>query len=505
MYGKKHSVKSVAKGDRVGMAESGAENTEAVQDTQTKQSEAPNPLGVEPVGRLLAKFAVPSAIALVVNSLYNVVDQVFIGNFVGELGNAATNIAFPLTTLTMSLGLLFGIGGASAYNLARGEGRDEDAPYYIGNSTSMLFICGIILTVITLVFLTPLLKLFGSPDEVLPYAQVYVFITAFGFPFHLFEAGAGHFVRAAGRPNGSMVVILSGAIVNVLLDTLFVVVFGWGMEGAATATVIGQVVASAVGIWYMARTKTLGLKRKHLVPRRKYTLKAVQLGMAPCINQLAMMVVQIATNNSLKIYGGASVYGESIPIAVVGIITKVNSIFMSTITGVGQGVQPIASYNYGAKKYDRVRKVFWRGITVGFIIGVIMFALFQLFPRQIISLFGEGSSELYYEFAVSYFRIFLMLAFINFLPQVGSTFFTSIGKPTSGTVLSLTRQIIFFLPLLLIFPRIWGIDGILYVGPVADAMAVIVAVIMFAREFRELRLKENEVKEIARENRGEKE
>ncbi len=463
------------------------------EDSEDKIQKEENPLGTQPVGGLLRQFAIPSIIALVVNSLYNVVDQIFIGNFVGELGNAATNIAFPLTTMSMSLGLLFGIGGASAFNLAMGEGRDEDAPYYIGNATTMLFLCGFVLMVITLVFVTPMARFFGSPDNVLPYAQVYMFITAIGFPVHLFEAGASHFVRAAGRPTASMVLILAGCIVNIVLDTVFVVFFGWGMAGAATATVIGQAVGAGLGLWFIFHTKTVNLHPRHLLLHVKYVFKPIQLGVAPCLTQLSNMVVQITLNNTLKLYGGMSIYGEAIPIAVVGIITKVSSIFMAVITGVGQGVQPIASYNYGAKKYDRVRHAFRLAIIAGLIIGTVTFLLYQIFPRQIISLFGEGSSEVYYQFAISYFRIYLMLAFVNFLPQLSSTLFTSIGKPMSGTILSLSMQIIFFLPLLLIFPAIWGIDGVMYVGPVADALAVTVTVIMLAFEFRDLHKREREL------------
>ncbi len=463
------------------------------ENESVKTQPAESPLGTQPVGRLLVSFAVPSIIALVVNSMYNIVDQLFIGNCIGELGNAATNIAFPLTNLNMAIGLLFGIGGAAAFNLAMGEGKREDTPYYIGNSAAMLVICGIAVSAVTLIFLTPLLRLFGSPDNVLPYAQSYVRITALGFPFMILETGAGHLIRADGRPKASMAMILSGALTNVGLDALFVVVLDWGMQGAATATVIGQVLAAVIGICFFCQTKTVHLKFCHLIPRAKYVKRAARLGMAPCLNQLATMVVQITMNNSLKLYGGESIYGEAIPIAVVGIITKVSTICQSTIGGIGQGVQPIASYNYGAKKYDRVRRVFRLALIVGFIIGILVFLMYQLFPRQIISLFGEGSSEVYYEFAISYFRIYLMLAFINFLPQMVFTFFTAIGKPMWGTMLSLTRQIIFFLPLLLIFPRIWGIDGIMYVGPVADGMAVTVALILLVWEFRDLRRKDQEL------------
>ncbi len=466
--------------------------SEAVEE-KANEGKKENPLGTLPIGKLIVQFSVPSIIAMVVNSLYNIVDQVFIGNFVGELGNAATNIAFPLTILCLSMALMFGVGGASAFNLAMGRGEREEAPHYMGNAAVMLVVCGVLIMAVTLIFLTPLLRLFGSPDEVLPYAQSYVGITAFGFPFMVFSAGSGHLIRADGRPRASMAMLLSGAITNVVLDTLFVVVFGWGIRGAATATVIGQVVATVVALCFLTHTRNANLQLKHLRPRRKYAGKDARLGIAPCLNQLATMVVQITMNNSLKHYGGMSIYGESIPIAVVGIITKVSQIFLGVLGGIGQGVQPIASFNYGAKQYERVRSAFRRAILLGFIIAIISFFLFQLFPRQIISLFGEGSSEVYYQFAISYFRIYLMLAFCNFLPQMASMFFTAIGKPMRGTLLSLTRQIIFFLPLLLIFPAIWGIDGIMYVGPVADALAVTVCIIMLAREFKELRQQESEM------------
>ncbi|MCC8141882.1 MAG: MATE family efflux transporter [Lachnospiraceae bacterium] len=464
-------------------------------ETMEKRSEtAENPLGTQPIGKLLVKYSVPSIIALLVNSLYNIVDQVYIGNFVGELGNAATNIAYPLTILVISLALLFGLGGAAGFNLSLGKGDKEAAPYYLGNSAVMLAICGVVIMVITLLFLTPLLKAFGSPDDVLPYAQSYVGITAFGFPFYLFSAGCGHLIRADGRPRASMTCNLVGAIINVGLDTLFVAVLGYGIRGAALATIIGQIVAAMVALWYMFHVQTVELKRKHLRPQIEYIGQSARLGMAPCFNQLATMVVQITMNNSLRFFGGMSIYGEAIPIAVVGIITKVSMIYLSIIGGVGQAMQPISSFNYGAKKYDRVRSVVLRSFRFGLIVGVIAFLMFQIFPLQIISLFGEGSSQVYYDFAVRYFRIYLFFAFANFLPIMGSNFFTAIGKPIRGTILSLTRQIIFFLPLLLIFPRIFpilfgvdGIDGILYVGPVADALAITVGLVMVVRELRDLR------------------
>ncbi len=453
-------------------------------DTEEIHTEE-NPLGCKPIGSLLLQFSVPSIVALLVSSFYNIIDQIFIGNFVGELGNAATNIAFPLTNLSLGIAMLFGVGGASAFNLSLGRGEKDKAPHYLINSAEMLFTCGVVLSVITLLFLTPLLRFFGSPDNVLPYAQDYVGITAYGFPFFIFATGSGHLIRADGRPRVSMICNLTGAILNILLDTLFVAVLGYGISGAAAATVIGQVVSACLAFWYLSHPKNVKVRREHLVPGTRYVGEAARLGIAPCITQMANMVVQITMNNSLKYYGGMSIYGEDIPIAVVGIITKVNQVYLSILGGISQAVQPISSFNYGAGKYRRVRDVFMRALIISLCIGVVTFILFQTFPRQIISIFGSGSSEVYYQFAIRYFRIYLFMAFINFLPQLSSNFFTALGKPMRGTILSLTRQVLFFLPLLVIFPMFMGIDGIIYVGPTADTLAVTVAIIMLILEFRD--------------------
>ncbi|MCD7709096.1 MAG: MATE family efflux transporter [Clostridiales bacterium] len=451
-------------------------------------NETKNPLGEKPLNSLLAQFAVPSIVAMLVSSLYNIVDQFFIGRSVGELGNAATNISFPLSILCVGISLLFGIGGASAFNISMGEGNKEKAVGYLGNAAVMLVLCGLVLTVITSIFLQPLMIFFGSPDNVLGYAKQYTRIIAFGFPFLVLTTGGGHLIRADGRPRIAMTCNLTGAIINTCLDAIFVFVLGWGMRGAAAATVIGQVISAMLALWYLSHCKTVRIKRGDLILRRDRVARVASLGAAPCSNQLAMMVVQIVMNNSLKHYGALSEYGDSIPIACVGIITKVNQICMSFIIGISQGLQPIASFNYGAKKYSRVRSVYLRAISCGFVIGVVAFLLFQLAPRQIISIFGDGS-ELYYQFAIRYFRIYLFFTFANFLQPITSNFFTAIGKPTRGVFLSLTRQIIFFLPLLVIFPLFMGIDGIMYVGPIADFLALVVTIIMIVRELRNPRYK----------------
>ena len=451
-------------------------------------TETTNPLGEAKITSLLGKFAVPSIIAMLVSSLYNIVDQFFIGQKIGELGNAATNISFPLSISCIAIALLFGIGGASSFNIAMGRGQAlpeerKKAPYFMGNSLLMMGILGTLLCVFTLIFLKPLLLFFGSPDKVLPYAIPYTRLIAFGFPFLIIATGGGHLIRADGRPRFTMICNLTGAVINTILDALFVFGFNWGMSGAALATVTGQAVSGGMAIYLLSRCQSVTLKKEHLVLHWCYVKRMISLGAAPCTNQLAMMAVQIVMTKSLKYYGALSSYGESIPIACVGIITKINQLYMAFIIGTSQGLQPIVSFNYGAGKYRRVKRAYLLASGWGFGLSALFFALFQLIPRQIISIFGEGS-DTYYTFAVNYFRIFLFFTFLNFLQPISSNFFTAIGKPMGGIFLSLTRQIIFLLPLILLLPLGMGIDGIMYAGPVADCMAGLCSILMVGLELQ---------------------
>ncbi|HZJ57070.1 MAG TPA: MATE family efflux transporter [Clostridia bacterium] len=444
-----------------------------------------NPLGTEPVGGLLQKYAIPSIVAMLVGALYNIVDQFFIGQKIGELGNAATNVAFPLSTACVAIALLLGVGGAAAFNLTMGEGDKEKAVYYIGNATVMLFILGLALSIITQIFLTPMLKFFGSPDNVLGYARVYTRITSLGFPFLIVSNGGGHLIRADGSPSYAMFANLLGAVINTVLDPIFIFVFNMDMAGAALATVIGQIFSFLMAARYFRNFKSVHIQKHHFVPVWKYIKRITTLGAAPSFNQVAMMIVQIIMNKSLTHYGAMSVYGKSIPLAAAGIINKVAMIFFSVIIGISQGMQPIASFNYGARKFDRVKGVYKLAIRSGFVISTVAFLSFQVIPRQIISIFGSGSKE-YFDFAVSYFRIYMLFTFINCVQPVSSNLFTAIGKPKKGIFLSLTRQIIFLLPFILILPLLMGIDGIMYAGPIADLAAAIVSGIMVIVEFRNM-------------------
>ena len=442
-----------------------------------------NPLGSEPVSTLLRRFAVPSVIAMLVSALYNMVDQLFIGHSIGVLGNAATNVAFPLSMVCTSIGLLCGIGGAANFNLCMGRREPEHAKSYVGSAISMLAILGVILCVAVQLFLRPMMLLFGATPDVIDYACTYTRITSIGFPFLIVTIGGSNLIRADGSPKFSMLCNLVGAIVNTILDPLFIFVFHMGMAGAALATITGQILSFALVVLYLRGFKTLPLSLSDLKPNMACWARIAALGATPAFNQVAMMVVQIVMNNTLTYYGSNSVYGSDIPLACAGIISKVNMLFFSFVIGISQGLQPIVSFNFGAQKYDRVKDAYKKAVFAATAISIVAFLCFQLFPRQIIGIFGSGSEE-YLHFAERYFRIFLFFTFLNGIQPVSSNFFTSIGAPKKGIFLSLTRQIIFLLPLLLIFPYLFGIDGVMYTAPIADLAAASVSIVMVVREFK---------------------
>lgn len=442
-----------------------------------------NPLGSEPVSTLLRRFAIPSVIAMLVSALYNMVDQLFIGHSIGVLGNAATNVAFPLSMVCTSIGLLCGIGGAANFNLCMGRREPEHAKSYVGSAISMLAILGVILCVAVQLFLRPMMLLFGATPDVIDYACTYTRITSIGFPFLIVTIGGSNLIRADGSPKFSMLCNLVGAIVNTILDPLFIFVFHMGMAGAALATITGQILSFALVVFYLRGFKTLPLSLSDLKPNMACWARIAALGATPAFNQVAMMVVQIVMNNTLTYYGSNSVYGSDIPLACAGIISKVNMLFFSFVIGISQGLQPIVSFNFGAQKYDRVKDAYKKAVFAATAISIVAFLCFQFFPRQIIGIFGSGSKE-YLHFAERYFRIFLFFTFLNGIQPVSSNFFTSIGAPKKGIFLSLTRQIIFLLPLLLIFPYFFGIDGVMYTAPIADLAAASVSIVMVVLEFK---------------------
>lgn len=445
--------------------------------------DAKDTLGTRDIGSLLRKFAIPSVVAMLVSALYNIVDQIFIGQGVGMLGNAATNVAFPSSTIALSIALLLGIGAASNFNLEMGRGNQKVAAQYVGNAISLMLMSGVAMLVITMLFLNPLLLLFGATGEVMDYARTYLSITALGFPFIIFTTGGANLVRADGSPKQSMLIMLTGAIINTILDPLFIFVFQWGMAGAAWATIIGQFASFLLMVKYMLNYKTVQITQESLRLKAKYIKSIMKLGVASFFNQISLTLVQIIMNNTLRHYGALSVYGAEIPLASAGIITKINMLVFAIVIGIAQGSQPIIGYNYGAKNYDRVKKTLRMAISYAIIIASTGFLCFQLFPRQIISIFGTGTDE-YFAFATRYLKIFMFLIFISPIQPIASTFFTSIGKAGKGFFMSLTRQVLFLAPLIIILPRFMGVEGVVYAGPIADAAAVAVTTIFLVQEMR---------------------
>lgn len=452
-----------------------------------------NPLGAEPIGKLLARFAIPSIIAMLVSSLYNIVDQFFIGRSVGMLGNAATNVAFPLSITCTAISLLCGIGGAANFNLSMGRKEKEKAVSFAGGAIGMMLILGVVLCVVSEIFLEPMMRAFGATDQVLDYALLYTGITAYGFPFLIVTTGGSNLIRADGSPKYSMLCTLVGAIINTILDPLFIFGFDMGMAGAAWATIIGQIVSGLMVLGYLTRFKTVHIPLKSLLPSKAAWIQILSLGMAPFFNQIAMMIVQVVMNNTLTYYGAQSAYGSDIPLACVGIISKVGMIFFAIVIGISQGIQPIISYNYGAGKYERVKSTYKKAVTAAIGISIVAFLLFQLMPRQIIGIFGSGSEE-YFLFAEKFFRIYMFFTFINGIQPITANTFTSIGKAGKGIFLSLTRQIIFLLPLLIILPFFIGIEGVMFSAPIADGIAAVLCIFFIVKEFKQMGEKKVEIK-----------
>lgn len=444
-----------------------------------------NPLGYEKVSSLLRKFAVPSVVAMVVSSLYNLVDQIFIGQCVGYLGNAATNVAFPLTTICMAITLALGIGTATRFSIYLGRKENDEAAKVVGTSTCMMIFAGIVYVAAVEIFLEPLLRSFGATGEVFPYAVEYSRITTIGMPFLILMNGMSNVARADGSPTYSMTTMVIGAVVNTALDALFVMVFEWGVAGAAWATVIGQAVSLAFAVRYLWKIKRVTLKKEYFRLDFKDSLITLKTGMSHGLTQLAITLVQVVMNKSMVHYGVLTEFGADIPLAAAGVVMKVNAIVLSVIIGINQGLQPIIGFNYGAKRYDRVKQTYILAVKIGVCIGVLALLCFEFLPEHILSVFGKEDAT-YTKFAVHFMRIFLMMIPLGFIQMTSSNFFSAIGKAVKGSVLALTRQVIFFIPSVLILPLFFGLDGILYAGPVSDVSAFLVCVIFVAWELKRM-------------------
>ena len=449
-----------------------------------------NILGKEKIGKLIRKFSIPCIISLLVNSLYNIVDQIFIGWGVGYLGNGATNVVFPLTMICLAFSLMFGDGASAYLSLKLGEKKKEEAGKGVANGIAMSVIIALIMCVITLGFLPQLLNVFGCTDNLREYALKYGYIIAIGLPFMMIGTTLNSIIRADGNPKYAMTSMVSGAILNTMLDPIFIFVFKMGVEGAAIATVISQILTFIINICYIKKFKSVTLNKESFKIKASVARKVAMLGISSFITQMSIVVVMAFENNLLGKYGGQSKFGSEIPITVLGIVMKISQILNSIIIGIAAGAQPIIGYNYGAGKYDRVKKTLKTVLGLSVIISTIAFILFQTIPDKLISIFGSGDAN-YMEFACIAFRTYLMLVICNGIQIPSGIFFQAIGKSVKSAVLSLSRQILFLIPAMVTFGKLRGIDGILYAGPFADGLAFLIASTLLILEVKHLRNNEN--------------
>ena len=454
-----------------------------------------NPLGTEPIGKLLCRFAVPSCISLVVNAIYSMVDQIFIGQGVGYLANAATNIILPLMTVQIALGVMLSDGTSAFLSLQLGSGENKKAARGVANCVTLTVVIGILLCLLFELFLEPLCHMFGSTDKVLPYAMEYGRIIVAGFPIAMINYAMAGVIRADGRPKESMIGMVIGCVVNIVLDYLFVIVMPWGIAGAAWATVIGQVLNAVYYIYLLFGFKSVKLRKEDFALNGKIVGKLATLGMPSFVTQIATVFVIMTMNNVIATVGEQSKYGSEIPLAVIGITMKLCMVVSQVALGIAIGAQPIYGFNYGNKQYDRVKKTFKLAMISSTLVLVAAFFVFEFLPEPIINLFGQ-ESELYMEYAVKCVRTYLCCCFVIGSNLVICIFFQSVGQAMPSTALSFLRQIIVLIPAIIILGNIASVEGILWAGPISDLLSGIVSIIVVAVYWKKIFAKGEEKNEL---------
>lgn len=458
-------------------------------DMSQKQIVSPEvELGSAKLMPLIAKYAIPSIISMLVGALYNLTDQIFIGRIVGVVGNAASNVVFPTTTFSTAICMLLGIGTAAGFNIAQGAGKIDEAKKYVYTGLSVTAIFAFMTGLLVFLFRGQIIDLCGaSPTgNVYPYAMQYLSISAIGLPFYIFASAAATTIRADGSPRYSMLFNIVGAVLNVGLDWLFMYPFGWGIQGAAAATVISQIVTFVLAVLYFTKFKAFEIRLRDISISKQHMFDSMKAGLPSFVNQILLMTTNIVLNNMLETYGAASNYGSDIPLAVSGVAQKTNMIMISFAVGIAQGCQPIWGYNLGAKNYRRVKGTYYRAFAAAFAIGVVFFAMLQMFPKEIVSIFGTGS-DLYFEFAEKYLKIYMMFVFFQNIQPVTVTYFSATDNPKQGLLVSLSRQGLFLIPLLIILPKYMGIHGILAASPISDTLAFIISVTMVLVSFKKFK------------------
>ena len=453
-------------------------------------------LATEKVGKLMGKYAVPCIISLLVGALYNIVDQIFIANadYLGSYGNAANTVVFPLTVIALGIAVMIGDGCCAFVSISLGEKKAENATRSVGNSVSLCIVSSIIITALYLIFAEPILTAFGGRinAETFELSKEYFFWIALGIPFYMFGQAMNPIIRADGSPKFAMISTVTGAIVNIILDPIFIFGFKWGMTGAAVATVIGQIATAVFAVWYLFRAKIVRPKRIDFKLKLIIVRKTLALGLCSFLAQISLVAAMMAINNMIRKYGAMdAVFGQEqyahIPMAVVGIVMKFFQIVISIVIGMAAGCIPIVGYNMGAKLYKRVKKLFTKLLIAETCVGAAALIIVEFFPNVLIQIFGAANESVYYtDFAVKAFRIYLCMMILACINKATFIFLQAMGKAIASTMLSMVREIVFGVGFSLFLPLFFGLDGVLYSMPVSDVLTAVISAILITGTYKQL-------------------
>ena len=456
-----------------------------------------NFLATERMGVLMRKYAIPCIISLLVGALYNIVDQIFIANaaYLGSFGNAANTVVFPLTVIALAISVMIGDGACAFVSISLGEKKTQNASGSIGNSVVLVIISSIVLTALYLVFSDQIIALFGGTvnEETFRHSKEYFFWISVGIPFYMFGQAMNPIIRADGNPKFAMFSTLLGAVINIILDPIFIFVFRWGMMGAAVATVIGQIATAVLAIWYLCHTKAVKIKKSDFKLKAKTVRRTLLLGICSFLSQISLVAAMAAINNMIRKYGAMdAIFGQTqyaqIPMAVVGIVMKFFQIVISIAVGMAAGCIPIVGFNIGAGQKARVRELFTKLLTAEAAVGAVALIIVELFPGALIQIFGAANESTYYtDFAVKAFRIYLCMMIFACVNKATFIFLQAMGKATISTMLSMVREIVFGVGFAILLPVFLGLDGVLYSMPISDILTFVIASIIIRHTYKELR------------------
>ena len=453
-------------------------------------------LGTERIGKLMGQYAVPCVISLLVGALYNIVDQIFIANasYLGSYGNAANTVVFPLTVVALAIAVMVGDGCCAFVSMALGRNEVDKAKRSVGNAVVLSIAGSFVLTATYLLFADGIIAMFGGTvnEETFRHSQEYFFYITLGIPFYMFGQAMNPIIRADGNPKFAMISTLSGAVINIILDPIFIFCFKWGMMGAAVATVIGQVATAGLAVWYLLHMKIIRPASGDYVLQKRICGRTLTLGVTSFLSQISLVAAMAAINNMLRKYGALdAVFGQEqyaqIPMAVVGIVMKFFQIVISIVVGMAAGCIPIVGYNMGAEKKPRVRALFTKLLTAEALVGAAALILAEGFPRQLIAIFGAANESVYYtDFAIKAFRVYLCMMVLACVNKACFIFLQAVGKALSSTLLSMLREVVFGVGFALLLPVFFGLDGVLYSMPVSDALTFLISAALIAKTYREL-------------------